>query len=841
MIVANLTSNPYSVLRTLQRLPPAGPDSVEPFSNFPLLSDPSHPFRPLLLVPNLPHYTNTLSFPIQLISPTTDTTVDISCSPKFDYLATGYPWILYQGSPGTLFLVVPYACRCNHHRHHSIICFCTDEPMNSTKHLPFTTQKVQTTTNSPSFSISLDALWETSAAIRPMFIQGSLIVPSPYLRIPSTADQTPWTVCLPCPILARLAMPSLSSFCFHDQPEVFMMLSKLPEESIVDQWQRNPHNCAMVIAGSSSSPFGLTSPVSHSMTPVLEPYRPPLRFARGHGPQPMHTPRVPVVWHPTPPPHPSYFPTNFLTLLNQQLATDRVSVPTAFKPHTVPVVAAQPRAASMMTATTYITASRATAGCGEREEKERDKKFTAVLTTTSLAHLPSTSNPLSLDLSHESYSYLLVGSSGNQRDWQRAQKAPSNGFMGPMSLAVGVDDVGPLAPSPTPRPPAAGPKSNKSRLPYCLSVASVLFVYLSASSRASPSAPRTSLDVCQLHWQPITTSCPDRSSFPFSTLASNLPRWRELNYRLRELASTSQLCKLRSSQQCAPWTAEPGLAWPGFPSGFSLASASLQRQVLFGLGAVLEASRECRGIPLWARNCDISALPASLRSHQPAQQLSAAALRRQPWLVFASNLMSLCLSTTRVFPVISALRRHLEPNPRLSDHAHATRASLLGSTWAMESVIAAAGDGERGGSQPLLAESKPALKAATDMQRRPSHGGWGWPCQALGLRPDKRSLDRSTTTGRTILLEPFPCLFPPLHFLPPSSWTKSKVTWMENVRSKILDKSQCSQKVWSTVVRVGSSSNMVKTTYLKSRKLSLDNTTKRYEIGRCTQGRVQPD
>ncbi|KAI3531860.1 hypothetical protein CABS01_14399 [Colletotrichum abscissum] len=94
--------------------------------------------------------------------------------------------------------------------------------------LPFTTQKVQTTTNSPSFSISLDALWETSAAIRPMFIQGSLIVPSPYLRIPSTADQTPWTVCLPCPILARLAMPSLSSFCFHDQPEVFMMLSKLP-------------------------------------------------------------------------------------------------------------------------------------------------------------------------------------------------------------------------------------------------------------------------------------------------------------------------------------------------------------------------------------------------------------------------------------------------------------------------------------------------------------------------------------------------------------------------------------------------------------------------------------
>ncbi|KAI3548507.1 hypothetical protein CSPX01_02936 [Colletotrichum filicis] len=259
--------------------------------------------------------------------------------------------------------------------------------------------------------------------------------------------------------------------------------------------------------------------------------------------------------------------------------------------------------------------------------------------------------------------------------------------MGPMSLAVGVDDVGPLAPSPTPRPPAAGPKSNKSRLPYCLSVASVLFVYPSASSRASPSAPRTSLDVCQLHWQPITTRCPDRSSFPFSTLASNLPRWRELNYRLRELASTSQLCTLCSSQQCAPWTAEPGLAWPGFPSGFSLASASLQRQVLFGLGAVLEASRECRGIPLWARNCDISALPASLRSHQPAQQLSAAALRRQPWLVFASNLMSLCLSTTRVFPVISALRRHLEPNPRLYDHAHATRASLLGSTWAMESVV----------------------------------------------------------------------------------------------------------------------------------------------------------
>ncbi|KAK1476466.1 hypothetical protein CCUS01_16802 [Colletotrichum cuscutae] len=441
---------------------------------------------------------------------------------------------------------------------------------------------------------------------------------------------------------------------------------------------------------------------------------------------------------------------SFLTLLNQQLATDRVSVPTAFKPHTVPVVAVQPRAAIMMTATT-------------------------------LAHLPSTSNPLSLDLSHESYSYLL-----------RAQKAPSNGFMGPMSLAVGVDDVGPLAPSPTPRPPAASPKSNKSRLPYCLSVASVLLVYPSASSRASPSAPRTSLDVCQLHWQPITTRCPDRSSFPFSTLASNLPRWRELNYRLRELASTSQLCTLRSSQQCAPWTAEPGLAWPGFPLGFSLASASLQRQVLFGLGAVLEASRECRGIPLWARNCDISALPASLRSHQPAQQLSAAALRRQPWLVFASNLISLCLSTTRVFPVISALRRHLEPNPRLYDHAHATRASVLGSTWAMESVIAAAGDGERGGSQPLLAESKPALKAATDMQRRPSHGGWGWPCQALGLRPDKRSLDRSTTTGRTILLEPFPCLFSPLHFLPLSSWTKSKVTWMENVRSKILDKSQCS-------------------------------------------------
>ncbi|KAK1449667.1 hypothetical protein CMEL01_07003 [Colletotrichum melonis] len=155
---------------------------------------------------------------------------------------------------------------------------------------------------------------------------------------------------------------------------------------------------------------------------------------------------------------------SFLTLLNQQLATDRVSVPTAFKPHTVPVVAAQPRAAFMMTATTYITASRATAGCGEREEKERDKKFTAVVSLRGVGLL-------------------------------RAQKAPSNGFMGPMSLAVGVDDVGPLAPSPTPRPPAAGPKSNKSRLPYCLSVASVLFVYPSASSRASPSAPRTSLDL----------------------------------------------------------------------------------------------------------------------------------------------------------------------------------------------------------------------------------------------------------------------------------------------------------------------------------------------------------
>ncbi|KXH31385.1 hypothetical protein CSIM01_04004 [Colletotrichum simmondsii] len=144
----------------------------------------------------------------------------------------------------------------------------------------------------------------------------------------------------------------------------------------------------------------------------------------------------------------------------------------------------------------YTTEFRATEGYGEREGEERDKKFTAVVSlrgwsaaahTLSVNHNQSgmfASNPLSLDLSHESYSYLL-----------RAQKAPSNGFMGPMSLAVGVDDVGPLAPSPTPRPPAAAPKSNKSRLPYCPSVASVLFVCPSASSRASPSAPRTSLDV----------------------------------------------------------------------------------------------------------------------------------------------------------------------------------------------------------------------------------------------------------------------------------------------------------------------------------------------------------
>ncbi|KXH39538.1 hypothetical protein CNYM01_07222 [Colletotrichum nymphaeae SA-01] len=209
---------------------------------------------------------------------------------------------------------------------------------------------------------------------------------------------------------------------------------------------------------------------------------------------------------------------SFLALLNQQLATDRVSVPTASKPHTVAVVAAQPRAAFMMTATPR---NLELLGAMEREREERDKKFTAVVSLrgwSAAAHSLSqpqpvwhfASNPLSLDLSHESYSYLL-----------RAQKAPSNGFMGPMSLAVGVDDVGPLAPSPTPRPPAAAPKSNKSRLPYCPSVASVLFVCPSASSGASPSAPRTSLDVCQLHWQHITTRCPNRSSFPFRISASN--------------------------------------------------------------------------------------------------------------------------------------------------------------------------------------------------------------------------------------------------------------------------------------------------------------------------------
>ncbi|KAK7438009.1 hypothetical protein Landi51_11876 [Colletotrichum acutatum] len=134
----------------------------------------------------------------------------------------------------------------------------------------------------------------------------------------------------------------------------------------------------MDISGSSSSPFGLTSPVSHSMTPVLEPYRPPIRT--GHGPQAMHTPRVPVVC--------------FLALLNQQLAaTERVSVPTAFTPHTVVAVAAQPRAVLMMTATSRnLELLRA----GEREE--RDKKFIAVVSlrgwsaaahTLSVNHNPS--------------------------------------------------------------------------------------------------------------------------------------------------------------------------------------------------------------------------------------------------------------------------------------------------------------------------------------------------------------------------------------------------------------------------------------------------------------------
>ncbi|OHF01111.1 hypothetical protein CORC01_03678 [Colletotrichum orchidophilum] len=37
----------------------------------------------------------------------------------------------------------------------------------------FASRRVQTTTNKPAFSNTLNALWETSAAIRPMFIQGS--------------------------------------------------------------------------------------------------------------------------------------------------------------------------------------------------------------------------------------------------------------------------------------------------------------------------------------------------------------------------------------------------------------------------------------------------------------------------------------------------------------------------------------------------------------------------------------------------------------------------------------------------------------------------------------------
>ncbi|EXF79615.1 hypothetical protein CFIO01_07297 [Colletotrichum fioriniae PJ7] len=578
---------------TCQRLPPAGPDSVEPFSNFPLFNF-ALPSSPLLLIPEFRHecaYIPLLGITLM----------------KHSTFSADTPSITIH-SPASL------ADHRNDRRHQVLLKIRPPRHGISLDYVSGAFRpKVEPTTNSPSFSITPNAQWETSAAIRPMFIQGSrctLTVPAHPIHgrtdtmygrksRQSTSGNTirmtaPWTFL----DLAGKAGADLSSICWPRTPYASYQLPLRPYLA------RLPFNDARLRTVPPSDSHGAWATTNaHTSSPCC---------------LASHTPAS-------------------SQLLPYQLATERVSVPTAFTPHAVAVVAAQPRAAIMMTATSRNLELLRAGERGEGQEVYSRCVVEGVVSrrthTLSVNHNQSGTfafhfRPLEPRLLHESYPYLLVGS-----------PAPSNGFMGPMSLAVGVDDVGPLAPSPTPRPPAAAPKSNKSRLPYCPSAASVLFVYPSASSRASPSAPRTSLDVCSIRVGGGSRSITRVQGHP------------SVGKKLRHFRLARQ-------------SAQP-------PACATAPRCSSKKTALTGL---------------------------RLESH-------------------------LALS--------------------LDD---------AGSTWAMESVMAAAGDGERGGS----AESKPALKAAIDMQRRPSHGGWG--CQALGLRPGKRSLDRSTTTGWTVLLEPFPTI-----------------------------------------------------------------------------------
>lgn len=118
------------------------------------------------------------------------------------------PKVEVLSNQGTLSLIVFYACRRNHHRHHSMIWICTDEPTKSTEqchgrsYFSFSLARCRSLTVCPSLRKGYSRLPTVhpspsrrthSGRLRPpsdRCLSKGLDVPSPYLRIRSMAGQT---------------------------------------------------------------------------------------------------------------------------------------------------------------------------------------------------------------------------------------------------------------------------------------------------------------------------------------------------------------------------------------------------------------------------------------------------------------------------------------------------------------------------------------------------------------------------------------------------------------------------------------------------------------------------